>query len=465
MSLYRLSFMRCAFISSLLSLSFIVTLSLTTVVQASGFFTPPHGVRTQGRGGAGVLSAIDMNALWYNPALLAGLGKFHLTVDLNLLDQDASFARSPRTLSNGERIHYPQVDNLSNPVLIPQIGVASNLGTERFVFALGVWAPNGAPARYPQNGPQRYTIIDTEGSFALSVELAVAWRVTDWWWIGGGIQNHSVTIRLVNTLTTWPGFTGDAESEDYDLLFEGIVSSPITPSGNFGTRIELFKALQIGMNIQLPVLVRDHQAQTKQRLPSGVLFDEVRIQGDTVKSTFDQPWILRSGIRYVRPTWDIELNLVVEFWSIFDQITIEPNQITVQNVPAVGNLQAGNLSIPRNYQDTLSIRLGGDVQIMPNRLDIRVGSFWEQSAIPTQTLSVLQMDSTKFGLSLGLSWHMTPHVILDLAYSRLFYQPVTVTDSLVRQINPTNIDNTIVVGNGEYDLSAQLVGLGIRVDL
>ena len=222
----------------------------TTTAWGSGFFTPTHGVHIQGRGGAGVLSAVDINALWYNPAMLAGLGKFHLTVDVTLLNQSSSFTRAPRTLQNGNVIQYPSVDNLAQPLGVPQLGIASDFGTDQFVFALGAWAPNGLTSRYPEKGPQRYSIVDTEGSFSLSVALALAWRVSDWLWIGASFQNHIVKIRLVNTLTVWPGFTGDAESGEYDVLFEGLVSSPWSPSGNFGARIVALPSLELGLNVQ-----------------------------------------------------------------------------------------------------------------------------------------------------------------------------------------------------------------------
>jgi long-chain fatty acid transport protein len=437
----------------------------SSLVHASGFFTPAHGVRIQGRGGAGVLSAIDINAMWYNPALLAGLGQFHLTVDLTLLDQDVTFERAPRTLENGTQLRYPKVDNIASPLTVPQLGVASNLGTKRFVFALGSWAPNGATARYPEDGPQRYTIVDTEGSFALAIGFSVGWRATDWLWIGAGFQNHFVRIRLVNVITAWPGFTGDAESEDYDLLFEGIVSSTWSPSGNFGVRISLPSHWDIGLSAQLPVQVSDNEAKIKQRLPSGVLFDPASIRGNQVQASFDQPWMARAGIRYHQPRWDIELNAVMEFWNIFDEISINSTQVNVQNVPGIGSIQAGSLSIPRQYQDTLSIRLGSDFKVIPDTLDVRAGIFGEQSAIPTKTLSVLQVDTDKIGLSIGATWHATQSLSVDFAYSHLFYQEITVGDSVVRQINPTDANNTIVVGNGTYKMSIKLVGLGIRLDL
>ena len=431
----------------------------------AGFFTPSFGAHIQGRGGAGVLSATDMNALWYNPAMLASLGDFHMTIDLTLLNHNASFQRAPRTLDNGQVLTYSRVENLTQPLIIPKLGFASNLGTDRWVFAFGAWAPNGSPSRYPQNGPQRYTVIDTEGSFVLSQGLAIAWRATDRLWIGAGLQNHIVRIRLVNMLTAWPGFIGGAEDPSYDILFEGVVYSPWTPSSNIGARLSLPIGLDFGASVQFPVKAYDHQASVKKRLPSGVLFDEAIVQGSDVRASFLLPWIIRAGMRYHQSCWDLELNIVMEMWSIFEEIDIKPNQIEVQNIPTIGTIEAGNLSIPRGYKDTLSIRLGGDFKAIPSQLDLRAGALWEQSAVPAQTLSVLQIDVDKIGLSLGLTWHATEHLSFDLAYTHLMSQDIRVNESLVRQVNPTNADNTIIVGNGYYKSNIQLVSLGLRLDV
>ena len=167
----------------------------------------------------------------------------------------------------------------------------------------------------------------------------------------------------------------------------------------------------------------------------------------------------------MQPRWDVELNVVMELWSDFEQIYIQPNSIVVDGVIGVGSLEVNDLSVPRNYQDSLSVRLGGDLKIIPEILEGRLGVALEQSAVPRSTLSVLQIDSEKLSLSAGLTWYMTSRLGLDLAYTHLFYRDVTVTESAVRQINPAIPENVITVGKGLYRLSVDLSGLGIRYDL
>ena len=125
----------------------------------------------------------------------------------------------------------------------------------------------------------------------------------------------------------------------------------------------------------------------------------------------------------------------------------------------------GPLNIPRLYENALSVRVGGDYELIAERLWLRAGGLWEESAVPTETLSVLQVDSDKFALGLGATWRVSPSVRIDLGYSHIFYVSQDVTDSVVEQLNPTNPEGAIVVGNGRYESSADLLGIGARFDL
>lgn len=432
---------------------------------AGGFFLPGHGARTQGRGGAGVLGEPDMNALFYNPAMLAGLGDLHVMADINLLVPSVEFQRAPRRLENGEVIEFEAVQNEAAPVPIPQLGVASDFGTDRYVVAFGAFAPNAITGKYPVGGPQRYTLVDTEGSLALTMELAGAMRVTDWLWVGAGFQNVFLESHQVNIVSAWPGFVGDAEEPEYDVLFEAVVKSPFTPSGNVGVRAAVGGGFELGASAQLPLYVSDKQAKIKQRLPSHPLFDEAKVEGDTVSASFTLPWVFRGAAKYDGGAWSAELDVYTELWSSFDAIRATPNEVTVTGVPGVGSVATGPLTIPRQYEDLIGVSLGGDYEALPDLLELRGGVSWEQSAIPTKTLSVLQVDADKLGLSLGASLEVGGGVAVDLSYTHLFYGQTTVTDSIVRQTNATDPENTTTVGNGRYTISAQAIGLGLRYDM
>ena len=223
--------------------------------------------------------------------------------------------------------------------------------------------------------------------------------------------------------------------------------------------------VQLGLSVQLPAYIYDGDATIKQRLPEHVLFDGAEVQGDKVEAKFWFPAIVKAGLRYVGSGWDLEFNATYEQWSILDKIETTPQDIVVTGVPGLGALAVGPLNIERNFQDAFSARLGGDVDLVDNFVTARAGALFETSGIPTKTLSVLQVDMDKFVIGVGATITLTDGVDLDIGYGHVFYPVTRVTDSEVRQLNPTNQDGAAVVGNGTYTASGNLAGVGLRYRL
>lgn len=451
----------------LAALAMVTTAALWTVsprpAAAAGFYVPPHGVRPLGRGGAGVVGVWDLNALWYNPALLMGIEGDGMMLDLTVVHQSIAFQRAPRTLDNGTRVVFDGVDNRALPQPIPQLGATSSFGLDKLKFALGIYAPNAAPAEYPEDGPQRYAVVDTGGSLLLWTNAAVAYQPVEWLRLGLGLQNLVATLHLISVTSGYPGFVGDPEDEDMDILLETNLASYLNPSANAGVWLEATEGLEFGLSVQLPIHVQDDDAKVQVRMPQNPLFDNAEMAGDTVKGSFDLPLVLRGGARVVGDRWDAELNLVLERWSVFEEIPTDPLNMEIINAPGVGTIPVGAMSVPRDFQDTLSVRVGGDFEVAPDILTLRAGGFWEQSAVPTKTLTVLQVDMDKVGLGLGGTWSASERIDVDFGYTHIFYASADVTDSEMRQINSTNPDGATVIGNGTYEASADLVGAGLRV--
>jgi long-subunit fatty acid transport protein len=261
----------------------------------------------------------------------------------------------------------------------------------------------------------------------------------------------------------YPGFVGDPEDEDMDILLETNLGSYFNPSANVGAWVEATDGLEFGLSVQLPIHVEDEEAQVAARMPSNPLFDDAEMRGDTVKGSFDLPLIVRSGARVVGHTWDAELDVVYERWSVFEEIPTDPLNLEIINAPGIGTIPVGAMSVPREFEDTLSVRLGGDYSMVPDVFTLRAGGFWEQSAVPTKTLTVLQVDMDKVGFGLGGTWGPSQGVDVDFGYTHIFYFTAEVTDSKMRQLNSTNPEGTTVIGNGTYEASADLLGVGVRV--
>ena len=431
--------------------------------DASGFYIPPHGARGLGRGGALVVGADDLNALWYNPALLAAIEGSEFMVDVTLVSFSTLFARAPRTLENGGVVEYEAVESSAPPIPVPQLAFATDFGLPDLVFGFGLYGPNGSAGKYPEDGPQRYSLINSEGSALAFINASVGWQATPWLRLGLGIQNLIAQQRFVQTTSGYPGFVGDPEDEDLDILLKTEVADAFSPSASAGVWVEATKGFELGLSLQLPFEVKDEDAEITTRLPTHPLFEDAEVEGSSVESGFFMPLIVRLGARVVGDGWDAEVDVVHERWSILDEVATNPNNVKVNNVPGIGTLPVKPLVLPANFKDTWSVRVGGDYTLFEG-LDLRLGGLWEQAAVPDETVTVVLIDLDKVGVGAGGSWTISEGFILDFGYTHLFYLSKDVTTSIAKQQNPTNPDGALVVGNGRYEASSDLLGVGLRAD-
>lgn len=430
--------------------------------QAAGLFLPGHGVRPLGRGGAFVAGgAGDLNSLWHNPANLATLEELTLTVDTSLINLDMRFQRAPRTADNGERIDYAPVENEAPPKPNPQIlmGGAFN---KKLKWGFGLYAPYQSGSTYPEDGAQRYVLVDNDTSLMLYTHFALAYQINEHIRVGLGVQNVAVNFVVVNVTSSYVGLFGEPEDRDLDILTRTTLRSLLTPSGNGGVWVKLAESIEAGLSFQLPVLIRDRDAKVEVRLPDHPAFDNATLSNDTIDVGMTLPLIVRLGVGYKTERFNYELTAVYEGWSVFDKIQANPNDIQAQNIPGVGDVRVAPLAIPMNWQDTLSIRNGVEYRLNET-IDLRAGYTFETRAIPDAYYSVFMADNTKHVGTLGATYHGETWS-LDAAFAYYYMADRDVSNSQVRQINPTDAENelTLIVGNGQYAQRYMILGLGFN---
>src|SRR5437660_6422644 len=123
-------------------------------------FLPGRGARALGRAGSFVAGADDLGAIYYNPAGLAGTGHASVLLDLGLVLQRVDYTR---TDSGGNVL--PTVSDDNGLLPIPTLGISwrPEALKRRVTFAFGVFVPYTGIPRYPENGPQRYSLVSFGG--------------------------------------------------------------------------------------------------------------------------------------------------------------------------------------------------------------------------------------------------------------------------------------------------------------
>jgi long-chain fatty acid transport protein len=486
------------------ALPFLICLSVSALpsrVLAGGLYLTDRGSRSLGRGGAFVAGADDGQSLWYNPAGLAHAGRRQLHVDATLALFRGSFRRVTRDDFNEPD---PRVDADAAKLPIPTLAYTDSFGLDDWAFGAGLMAPNAVMLSWPETagtlangmpapGPTRYSLISMQGSAIANLALGVAWHGIEGLSLGAGVHVIPARFRAGVYLNACDYGVLCQHPEDPDYESPAIIDleRSITATPIVGATYQL-GMLRLGASLMLFYKIAG-EATLDVELPNAPLFGEAescrgasrdgnpdcaRLRGDKADVALDFPLVARIGAE-LRPldTVRVEADLVYEGWSRQEEMSVKPRDIAIENALGIPLYEVGKISVPRKMQDVYSLRLGVEAQpVKAVPLVLRAGAILEKSAFPSRTLTPLTLDSDKALASLGLGYEVTEGLWVDVLYAHLFMRDVKVRDSVVFPQNPLrpaqgaappddpqpDLARPEPVGNGDYAMEADLIGLGVR---
>lgn len=432
--------------------------------SAGGLQLSTRGVRPTARAGAFVAGADDLGSLWFNPAGLAAAAGGESTrdflVDFGYVAQSAEYTR----IDSGNNVQ-DTVSNEAPGLPVPTLGVGFDIG-ETLVVAGGVYAPYAALGKYPEEGPQRYSLVDMSQSLLVILEAAVGYRVNDKIRLGAGIQNMIFQMSSRIVFSGCPGETACApEDPEFDSLGQIDQTTYFSPSAVVGAQIDVTPTITIGAAFQLPFQISG-QGTFESRLPSSGFFDGAEIVGDRADVSFTLPAMVRGGIE-VRPTptWRVELAADLEMWSQHDEFTIEPQNVRIEGAPGVGTYEIGPLIIPRHFDNSLAVMLGAEGEITDD-LTVLGGYSYETAAAPDEYLSVLTVDGTKHLVAGGIGYQRGALSFnATLGFVAVASRTVSPDTGMATQLTPirdTSDEPLVVYTNwGDYSASWLIAGAGV----
>lgn len=377
----------------------------------------------------------------------------------------------------------PQVCNSGPPGIVPELVLTWRVN--RFLgLGVGLLAPaavghtrwgsdlqigdrtyrgttNGLPS------PTRYGLIEEN--------LIVAFPT-----IGVGIAPHK-RFRLGLAfgsgfgLMKFTNITRATRGENFagDILSEIDMRDPFIPRITASAHVVPHDNLDISLTFIWTDSIR---AEGDLRLTSGYyrtqVLEELTIPGARLEAA--QPWQLALGIRYadqIRPRadnpdavarlsgrvedamsnerWDVELNVVYERNSRVDafNVTMPPCPAGGRCVGSAGDwgIEADDffvapiprsLTLPHNWRDSLSVRVGGDYNIIPGMAAIRLGLSFETTGVTKGYEQLDFMPFTRLGGHVGFTLRFGR---FDLSLAYAFIGQFAVTNSLqdanVTQVN------------------------------
>lgn len=414
-----------------------------TAAHAGGFEIPDNGARALSRGAAFSVLADDLSAIALNPGATTRLPGTRLYLSYDLIYAPLTFERSNSVLAaDGER---PPPSSSNNSPIFPlgaMIAVSTDFGLEDWRFFAGVYGPNAAGAAdYDQDGAARYQLTKLDLAL-LYVSAGAAWGKADHFGVGVTLQWATVPqskFELVIDGST-PGSKLNAYTSNQDVLAKFDLSDIGHFTAIIGGWWRVIPELELGLSGRV-VPIYMNMKGTLDLQPIGDLFvngGQVLTQdGHDASITAVIPPSLRTGVRYrhldatkKREIFDIELNLVYEAWSMMEayDVTIHSQvEVKAKNGALVQEKKAvPALTVDKQWKDTLSVRVGGTWNAVPDLMAVSLGAFWESGASADDYAYVDFSAYDRYGLGGGFRF-LFPGVDLTLSYLHIF-QPDVIVD-------------------------------------
>ena len=478
--------------------------------HAAGYYVSSVGTRAYSRGGAFIAGADNLLAMYHNPAALIRLDRPQVMLDVAGVQQWVEFNRTA-VAGNGPLdetgvptdVSYDTVTNNAPPYAIPHIAVSHTFGLPNTTFAFGFYPPYAPDLAYDPDGPQRYSLIDT-----LVIQTvtgpSVAHRFKDWITVGAGVSWNTL-IAEQQLKVSLPFHASDAlsvaeagwspepnEDPANDLAFSFRAVDKAAFGWNLGLLLEPPESRwAVGVMLQPPVAF-DAKGEMEADFSEHTLYTEGLLTREVIMNATSQdqavtldvamPLIIKGGVLF-RPTdrSEIELASVWQNWSSIQELVISNVDMVIdlnddllegwENLlgddPVVieDAVIDEDVVLPANYLDSWSLRLGGQ-QALGERWIVRMGGFYETSAIPTATQSVSLVDGNKFGYGTGATFWASDSWAFDAGVFQSFLQERTISDSQARQISVHPINGSFlegtVVGNGTFRSSVFIFGGGLN---
>ena len=458
-------------VRSVLSLSLVAcTLLPAAPAAAAGLFLAPRGVRPLAQAGSFIAGADDLNALSYNPAGLSSAS--------NTLQLDAALPMHGSSYTRTDSGYDSTVQGQGLGLPSPTLGVVHDLGwVEGLRFGLGLTADYPMLQNWPSTAadpyaPQRYAVGDYRGTVLSKIIAGAGYRVNEWLSVGASLQVLAGNFTAVNTVSTCDGVVcTQPENPAYDATIQMRAQGIVVPGAQLGVQIRPTDWLGIGLAWESGYRI-NADATFAMRMPTAAAYSGAELSPNAPKGKVSMrlPQQLRAGVQLL-PTADarVELAYVYEPWSVHNSIDIELNNAQMKNMLALGDYSMGAMSLQRGFRDTWSVRLGGEYKppMRDKPLTLRAGAMYEPSAIPQNMLTPMVVDLNKVLGAVGAQYSFAGlHV--EATYAHVFMLSQTVTNSQVLQANPTRPAApglATAVGNGTYTASADVFGVGVRVDI
>lgn len=509
----------------------LVVTAVSSPALAGGVEYNDNDAKILGRGGAWVAKADGPMAINYNPAGLVLMKGHKLMLSANLNFMSWKFTRSGTTWYDADPNPFVSearqatieelvaagiyesatVENENTLFPAPSLAYAYGHPSGKWGLGFGLYGPGAHGSRkFPEDAPSRFMLTKAEillayltGSFAyniskkLSVGVSLQYVTMPTNQIGlivdgdtglnEQLENSVAMTKVEMDVPDWTGFAAilGVHFRPTDFLEMGL-SSRVTPVSITGRGTQTLSSTT-GQGLIAGALENGTLGFVSNPIGSKCGGDDepaCNVDNGVSFSLTLPPWI-RGGLRYVlrddvhpeREIFDIEIDFVYEFWSVYEDYLIEFDG----NLNLFGNvLEMDPIRLPKKFDDTWALRIGGDWNAVDEFLTLRAGVHYESAAQPVEYTNLDFTGFERVGVALGATFSFGP-VDLSAGY-QLLWQPtrkvlpeeaeLRIQRPLSDPIAPSGWDEDtqgefqgLVVNAGTYESMYHTIGLSLQLNL
>ncbi|MDP9782649.1 OmpP1/FadL family transporter [Pseudomonas fluorescens] len=380
----------------------------TSDVFASGFALNEQSISGMGSGFAGrSSSAEDASTVFGNPAGMSRLKKEQFSLGAATLFAKSDISQTRSTFGGQDG------DDMVPTTTVP-MGYYVKPVDEHWAFGVGFYVPFGLITDYGSDFAGRYYANKSEVK-TLTLQPTISYAFNDAVSIGFGPTINRISGEI-----------------------SGMVPNPLSPGRNDGKLKSTGDDTALGFNAGVLVQATDrtrlgltyhskvsYHLDAKTKVSDGI-FSLVGVSGRSYDASLDvdTPEAVDFSVTHQLNTdWTLYLGSTWTRWSRFKELTIENS-----GLPPLLSGQLSIISEEQNWHDTWAHAVGTAYRLN-SRWVLRAGFSVDQSPANNTNRGPRIPTGDRKVLSFGAGWTPVEDVTIDVAYSYLWEESVSVNDA------------------------------------
>ena len=346
-------------------------------------------------------------AVYFNPAGLMQL-KDHKYFSMGITSL-TSFAK--------HRNNGVKTDMDTETAMIPHIYYIDDFGVENMNFGIGLGSDFGSVTDWGDNNAALSYVATRSALLNKDLNLVTAFRVLENLSFGLGLKVTKSKVSKSKKILQ--------SGTDADFNFKG---SDVGYGYSVSSRYEVNERHAFGLKYQSKM---DMQYKGVARFNglSGVYAtyaggSSLSIQSE---SALEFPQSMGFGYSY-KPNKTWILNMDVQ-WTDFS--SVQEERLIYKDTLTAGQSALANTGNPvvHNWKDSWSYAVGVENQFT-DELALRFGYYFHQNSVGHAMFDNTVPDADKHGITLGIGYKIREDLVLDLAYSALFFENRTINNNV-----------------------------------